>query len=217
MVIWTTAAVSAQKSWRCQLQWLWPQVSGSILLSCIHHASASFFLLVPLLLPCLSTHHVSVCPEHLVSTLTHTLLVPMACRGCRSIHPQVTLSCARNTCPVSASKWLAPFTDEINGVVHQILKIVSKSPFFREANKDSKNGSSGRTPTYHEFKAYLSLVWLFGSFIRIVVGLAFRIGILFRNISFIQGCKRLVLWRMVYLKLENAATCCHMEKSAEGL
>jgi hypothetical protein len=51
------------------------------------------------------------------------------------------------TCPEPTSKWLALFTDGINGIIYQILKIVSKSPFFGKANKDSQNGSNGRMPT----------------------------------------------------------------------
>jgi hypothetical protein len=46
----------------------------------------------------------------------------------------------------STRKQLAAFTDGINGILYQNLKIASKSPFFREANKDSQNGSSERMP-----------------------------------------------------------------------
>jgi hypothetical protein len=48
----------------------------------------------------------------------------------------------------STKKWLAPITGGVYGVGYQVLlKIVSKSPFFREADKDRKNDSNGRTPT----------------------------------------------------------------------
>jgi hypothetical protein len=45
--------------------------------------------------------------------------------------------------PPPTIKWLAPFTDGINGVSYQILKIVSKSPSLKEANKDWQIGSNG--------------------------------------------------------------------------
>jgi hypothetical protein len=61
-------------------------------------------------------------------------------------HPKVTFSCSWDTCLGPASKHLVPFTDGVDGIIYQILKIVSKSPFIREANKDWQNDSSGRMP-----------------------------------------------------------------------
>jgi hypothetical protein len=72
---------------------------------------STLFLLPPIPLPayppCLC------CPGHLVPTLAHALLLPMACRRHRSAHPEVAFPC-----------------------VCQILKVVSKTPFFGEASKD---------------------------------------------------------------------------------
>jgi hypothetical protein len=85
---------------------------------------------------CSLAHYAPICLGHPIPTITHALLVPMVCRGHRSTHPWVTVPSPRDTCPGSTSKWLEPFTYRINGIICQILKIVSKSPFFREANKD---------------------------------------------------------------------------------
>jgi hypothetical protein len=47
-------------------------------------------------------------------------------------------------------------------IICQILKTISKSQFFKEANKGSQNGSWCRMPTWqvwgHEFKSHLSLL-----------------------------------------------------------
>jgi hypothetical protein len=76
-----------------------------------------------------------VFPGYLVPTLAHAFHVLMAYRGCRNAYSEVILPCVRDICPGPTSKWLAPFTNGVCGIRHQVLKIVSKSPFFREANK----------------------------------------------------------------------------------
>jgi hypothetical protein len=86
------------------------------------------------LILCPSICHAYVCPEHLVPTLAHILLIPMACRGHGNTRPVVSFPCPRDTCPQATSKWLAPFIDGAYGVRYQNLKIVCMS-LFREANK----------------------------------------------------------------------------------
>jgi hypothetical protein len=64
------------------------------------------------------------------------LLVPGALRGHGNTHPEVTFSWPGDTCLGPSSKQLAPFIDGASTVSYWILKTVSKSPFFMEANKD---------------------------------------------------------------------------------
>jgi hypothetical protein len=59
----------------------------------------------------------------------------MAYRDHGSTHPKVTFPSPREIFLGPASKWLSPFTDGASGIRYQVLKIFSKSLFFREANK----------------------------------------------------------------------------------
>jgi hypothetical protein len=118
-----------------------PQASGRKPFSCGCLVS-TLFLHCPM--HCSLACHAAVCPGHPILTISCALLVPMTCRGHGSTHPKVTSPCPRDTCPWPASEKLAPFTDWINGITCQILKVVSKSTFFSEANKDCQSGSNGR-------------------------------------------------------------------------
>jgi hypothetical protein len=83
---------------------------------------------LPVYLPCL-------CPGHKFLTFAHILLIPMACRGWKSAYPEFMFPWSRDTCLRHVSKQLEPCTDWINGIIYKILKITSRSPFFREATK----------------------------------------------------------------------------------
>jgi prepilin signal peptidase PulO-like enzyme (type II secretory pathway) len=74
--------------------------SGQTALLCSCRVSTAFFLFLLCPTP-LSIGYASVCPGSLAETLTCTLLVTMACRGCRNIHLKVTFPCPSNTCPGS--------------------------------------------------------------------------------------------------------------------
>jgi hypothetical protein len=50
-----------------------------------------------------------------------------------------------DTCPRPTSKQLAHFTDGVNGVSNQILKIFSMYIFFKEVKKGWQSGLNCRT------------------------------------------------------------------------
>lgn len=121
---------------RGQLWHLLPQATGQTTSSCCCHESFAFFLfsLCPAPLP--DYRHASVCLWHLVPTLAHAPLVPIAWKDHRIAHPEVTVPCTRDSCPRFISKQLAPFNDGIHEIICQTLMIISKSPFFKDTNKD---------------------------------------------------------------------------------
>jgi hypothetical protein len=73
-------------------------------------------------------------------------LSPWPSGVCGSAQAKVKFPSLRDRYTRSTSKHLTPFTDGINGIICHILKVVSKCPLFREANKETENGPSSRIP-----------------------------------------------------------------------
>jgi hypothetical protein len=98
-------------------------------------AAFSVFFLWPIPLP---AYQPCLFALDTLSQLSLLFLSPWPYRGCRSAYPKVTSPGPKDTCS---------FTDGINGNrFSQILKIVSKSSFLGEANKDWLQDSSNRAP-----------------------------------------------------------------------